>query len=52
MLAPLTVGEVFFRIETMPPARELLIFVPRIPESLFPPEQIAEPVGAGREVQP
>jgi len=52
VLAPLTVGEVFFRIETMPPARELLVFVPRIPEALFPPELTAEPVGAGREVQP
>jgi len=52
VLAPLTVGEVFFRIETMPPARELLVFVPRIPESLFPPERTAEPVGAGREVPP
>jgi hypothetical protein len=52
VLAPLTVGEVLFRVEAMPPAREMLVFVPRIPEALFPPELTAEPAGGGREVQP
>lgn len=35
--APRTLGEVLLPLSVSPPTRELLVFVPRIPQELFPP---------------
>ncbi len=35
--APRTLGEVLLPVNNNPPAREILVFVPKIPEELFPP---------------
>lgn len=51
-LPPLTVGELLFRREGLPAARQLLVFVPRIPDRLFPPEGAAGSAGHGGEVMP
>lgn len=51
-LPPLTVGELLFRREGLPAARQLLVFVPRIPDRLFPPEGGAGSAGEGGEVMP
>jgi hypothetical protein len=51
-LPPLTVGELLFRREALPATRHLLVFVPRIPDRLFPPEAVTGSAGAGREVLP
>jgi len=51
-LAPLTVGELLFRRDQMPATRQLLVFVPRIPDRLFPPEEEARSPDAGAGVMP
>ena len=51
-LPPLTVGELLFRREGLPATRQLLVFVPRIPGRLFPPEAASGSAGDGGEVMP
>ena len=38
---PRTIGELLLRGESIPPVRHLLVFVPRIPDALFPPQTSA-----------
>ncbi len=47
--APMTVGEVLMRVQTTPAGREMLVFVPRIPAMLFPPQDASEQADVAME---
>ena len=49
---PLTVGQMLLRVDSEPPSREILLFLPRIPSILYPPQDSDSGVDRIEEIEP